>query len=108
MSIERSLSRGVPSLKTVVEEVEFFFFVCLFVCTPQIACLSCCSVLRERASGGSDVGGRLLSTPSRLFRHTGQVSCCDGKKKKRKCAFTYFKKKKNKNGRIYRFLDVPM
>lgn len=49
----------------------------------QIACLSCCSVLRERASGGSDVGRRLLSTPSRLFRHTGQVSCCDGKKKKK-------------------------
>lgn len=43
----------------------------------QIACLSCCSVLMERASGGSDVGGRLLSTPSRLFRHTGQVSCCE-------------------------------
>lgn len=48
----------------------------------QIACLSCCSVLRERASGGSDVGRRLLSMPSRLFRHTGQVSCCDRKKKK--------------------------
>lgn len=46
----------------------------------QLACLSCCSVLMERASGGSDVGGRLLSTPSRLFRHTGQVSCCDGEK----------------------------
>ena len=41
----------------------------------QMACLSGCSVLTERSSGGSDVGGRLLSTPSRLLRHTGQVSC---------------------------------
>lgn len=47
----------------------------------QIACLSCCSVLMERASGVSDVGERVLSTPSRLFRHTGQVSCCDGERK---------------------------
>lgn len=35
----------------------------------------------ERASGVSDVGGRLLSTPSRLFRHTGQVSCCEAERK---------------------------
>lgn len=51
-------------------------------CCPvsQIACLSCCSVLRERDSAGSDVGGRLLSTPSRLLRHTGQVSCFESRK----------------------------
>lgn len=47
----------------------------------QIVCLSCCSVLMELVSGVSDVGGRLLSTPLMLFRHTGQVSCCDGERK---------------------------
>lgn len=47
----------------------------------QMACLSCCSVLMERASGGSDVGGRLLSTPSRLLRHTGHVSCWEREEK---------------------------
>lgn len=48
----------------------------------QLACLSCCSILTERASGGCAVGGRLLSTPSRLFLHTGQVSCCDREREK--------------------------
>lgn len=48
----------------------------------QIACLSCCSVRIERFSGGSDVGTRLLSTPSRLFRHTGQVSCCGSRRER--------------------------
>lgn len=61
---------GVGLSKTVKE-------VALLGPVSQLACLSCCSILTERASGGCAVGGRLLSTPSRLFLHTGQVSCCD-------------------------------
>ena len=50
----------------------------------QMVCLSKGSGLIEGGSVASDVGGKLLSTPSRLLRHTGHVSCCgDGKLMKR-------------------------
>lgn len=65
-SAGEGLSWKVHLFKSDIKEVEF-----------QIVCLSWRSVLIERVSWGSDAGKRLLSTPSRLFRHTGQVSCCD-------------------------------
>jgi hypothetical protein len=49
-------------------------------CVVQMVCLSEGSGLIEGGSVASDVWGKLLSTPSRLLRHTGHVSCCgDGK-----------------------------